>query len=147
MTGQLTINGKDAYTTWGVTLDASALSTLMTPPPLKPFVSNKSGAEDGKEVLGVSTQEERAFFRPRLDSREITLAINLTARSEAEFLERYNSFVAELMAGVITLSTKWQAGVVYRLIYLSATQFSQLRRSVASISLRLEEPNPRDRQP
>lgn len=147
MIGQLSINGKDAYRTWGVSLDPSALSALMTPPPLKPFVSNKSGAEDGKEVLGVSTDEERAFFRPRLDSREITIAINLTARTEAEFLQRYNSFVDELTKGVIHLSTQWQAGVVYKLVYLSASQFSQLRRSVASISLRLEEPNPRDRQP
>ena len=31
LNGQLYINGKDAYLTWGIFLDETALSTLMTP--------------------------------------------------------------------------------------------------------------------
>ena len=40
LNGQLYINGKDAYLTWGIFLDETALSTLMTPAPNKEFISN-----------------------------------------------------------------------------------------------------------
>ena len=46
--GQLYINGKDAYLTWGIFLDETALSTLMTPAPNKEFISNKYRSKDGK---------------------------------------------------------------------------------------------------
>lgn len=35
--GELYINNKDAYTTWGISMDTSSLSSLMTPPPMKDF--------------------------------------------------------------------------------------------------------------
>ncbi len=41
LNGQLYINGKDAYLTWGIFLDETALSALMTPAPNKEFISNK----------------------------------------------------------------------------------------------------------
>lgn len=39
---ELFINGKDAYTTWGISMDDTALSALMTPAPNKEFIENKS---------------------------------------------------------------------------------------------------------
>ena len=50
MVGQLYINSKDAYTTWGITLDETSLSALMTPAPAKDFTENKSRSIDGKMV-------------------------------------------------------------------------------------------------
>ena len=35
---ELFINGKDAYTTWGISMDDTALSALMTPAPNKEFI-------------------------------------------------------------------------------------------------------------
>ena len=49
--GQLYINGKDAYITWGIFLDETALSALMTPAPNKEFISNKYRSKDGKSVI------------------------------------------------------------------------------------------------
>ena len=63
--GQLYINGKDAYLTWGIFLDETALSALMTPAPNKEFISNKYRSKDGKSVIK---------HNPRLDEREITRA-------------------------------------------------------------------------
>ena len=49
MKGELFINGKDAYLEWGIGLENGALLTLMTPPPNKDLIENKSRLEHGKE--------------------------------------------------------------------------------------------------
>lgn len=141
----LYINGKDAYTTWGVYFDHTALSSLMTPPPLKPFIENKSSANDGKEVLGIK-EGERAFHRPRVDSRELSLTMHLEGNTEGEFLERYARFCQELAGGVLRIRTRYQPGVVYTMVYISCAQFTQFQRGIGRFTLRLEEPNPSNRR-
>lgn len=141
MKDTLYINGKDAYTTWGVTLAEGALTALMTPPSIKPPVENKGRGADGKQVLGLGS----ATYRPRLEDRELTLSINLSARDEAEFFERYASLCRELEGGVLDIKTKYQPEVVYHCTYISCAQFSQFMRGIAHFALRLCEPNPRNR--
>ena len=48
--GELTINGKDAYTTWGLSLEETGLSKLMTPAPHKEPVQNKNMAMNGTKI-------------------------------------------------------------------------------------------------
>ena len=48
MKDELRINGKDAYTTWGISMDNNALSELMTPSSNKTFIENESRLEHGK---------------------------------------------------------------------------------------------------
>ena len=45
MKEELYINGKDAYTTWGISMDNNALSELMTPSSNKTFIENESRLE------------------------------------------------------------------------------------------------------
>lgn len=144
MNGILFINGKDAYATWGITMDTASLSALMTPPPLKPMVSNKSLAEDGRQVLGIN-EHSRGLYRPRIDERTLTLTINMSAQSEAEFMSRYALFCEELRGARLDISTAYQSGVVYHTLYESCQQFSQFMRGIASFSLRLNEYNPKNR--
>lgn len=134
--GELHINGQDAYTTWGISFDQTALSTLMTPSPNKAYIENKSRLEDGKRVI---------VHNPKVDERSVTLTFNLTAKNEDEFFTRYNSFCEELKNGYIEIKTKYQENVVYRMVYESCTQFSQLIREIAKFSLKLTEPDPTDR--
>ncbi len=134
--GELKINGKDAYTEWGISFDQTALSTLMTPPPNKSYIENKSRLENGKKVL---------VHNPKVDERSVTLSFNLTAKNEQEFFDRYNRFCEELRGGVLNIETKYQNGVVYKMVYESCSQFSQLIREIARFSLKLVEPNPNDR--
>ncbi|MBQ5840263.1 MAG: hypothetical protein IIW42_09630 [Bacteroidaceae bacterium] len=134
--GELHINGKDAYTTWGISFDQTALSTLMTPSPNKAYIENKSRLEDGKRVI---------VHNPKVDERSVTLTFNLTAKSEDEFFARYNSFCEELKNGYMEIKTKYQKNVVYRMVYESCTQFSQLIREIAKFSLKLTEPDPTNR--
>lgn len=136
MEGRLFINNKDAYTTWGISMDTSSLSALMTPPPNKEFIENSSRLEHGKRVITSS---------PKVDARDVTLTINLTAKNEQQFFDRYLSFCSELETGVLNIKTSFQPNVVYRMIYLSCSQFTQFMRGIASFSLKLNEPNPKDR--
>lgn len=135
--GQLYINGKDAYLTWGIFLDETALSALMTPVPNKEFISNKYRSKNGKSVIK---------HNPRLDEREITLPFNMTAKDSDTFLTNYARFCEEVLArGELVISTRFQPNVWYRCIYLSCTQFSQCIREMAKFSLKLNEPDPSDR--
>lgn len=136
MIGELTINGKDAFTEWGISLDETALSALMMPAPNKPLIENKSRLEHGKSVITDNL---------RFDERNITLQINLTASNKNQFFTRYNSFCAELAKGVLEIKTKYQPGVVYKTIYQSCSQFSQFMQGIGKFSLKLCEPDPSDR--
>ncbi len=136
MVGDFFINSKDAYTEWGVSIDTSSLSALMTPAPNKELIENKSRLEHGKKVITAN---------PKKDERDLILTINLTARNETQFFERYNNFCKELATGILNIKTRYQPDVVYKTIYLSCNQFTQFMRGIASFSLKLNEPNPKDR--
>lgn len=134
----LYINGLDAYTTWGITMDTQSLSALMTPPALKERVESQSRLEQGSRLVGAA---------PRLAARQLTLTLNLTARTEEQFFARYASFCRELATGRLTIRTTYQRGVTYRTAYVSCTQFTQFMRGMAKFSLKLTEPDPTDRDP
>ena len=137
MLGDVTINNADAFERYGINLEDGALSTLMTPPPLKEFVESKSRLQHGKKVIAKS---------PKYDEREITLPFHLIAKSKEEFFQKYNLFCDEVLAhGKFELKTRYQPGIVYRLVYLSCTQFRQFIREMAVFSLKVSEPDPNDR--
>ena len=136
MKNVLFINGKDAYLTWHAYFDSSSMSALMTPAPMKQFVSNSSRLIDGEESLPIN---------PRLDSREITLVIQFSANSESDFFSRYSSFCEELSKGRIEIKTIYQNDVVYRFDYIQCSQFSEFLRGIGKFTLKLKEPDPTDR--
>lgn len=139
--GELTIylNGTayDAYDTWGLSMDSTALSALMTPAPLKEMIENKVATENGKRVIRTE--------RP-VDERTLTLGINISAPSKAAFLSRYEAFCSQVLhAGKIDLSTTYQQGVIYHLDYLSCQSFGEYCQSMGKFILRVVEPNPANR--
>lgn len=137
MIGDVKINAADAFERYGINLEDGALSTLMTPSPMKEFIESKSRVRHGKSVIAKE---------PKCDSREITLPFHLIAKSKDEFFEKYNLFCEEVLAkGKFELRTKYRPEVVYRLVYLSCTQFRQFMQEMAVFSLKVEEPNPADR--
>ena len=137
MKGDVTINNKDAFESYGINLEDGAISTLMTPASMKEYIETNSRVRHGKTVLTKIA---------RYDSREITLPFHLIARNKTEFFAMYNLFCEEVLAkGKFELQTKYQPGVVYRLVYLSCTQFSQYNQQMAVFSLKVEEPDPTDR--
>lgn len=136
MTGELFINGKDAYAEWGISLDDTSLSALMTPPPNKELIENSSRLEHGKRVITDNV---------KVDERNLTLQINLTAPTKDLFFDRYLSFCNELKTGTLNIRTKYQPAVLYRTIYVSCNQFSQFMQGIGKFVLKLNEPNPENR--
>lgn len=132
----VTINNRDARQVWGIVFDSSSVSALMTPPAMKDYVENSSRLEDGKQVL---------IDNPKVESRDITLTFSLIAKNEDEFFERYNSFCAELQKGSINIEISTLIDVVFKCVYKSCSQFTQYNNRLAKFSLKLEEPNPKDR--
>lgn len=136
MEKEVYINGKDAYTTWGISFDTSSLSSLMTPPPMKQFAESNCRLKAGKVVI---------TDNPQIDERQVTLTFNMTARNETQFFSRYGDFCEELKKGILNIRSMYQPDVTYKMIYLSCSQFTQFVRQIASFTLKLNEPNPTDR--
>jgi len=134
---ELYINGQDAFDVWGISFDSNALSTLMTPAPLKGMIENKSALEDGKRVIRTGR---------KLDERTVTLGFNITAVTKAAFLQQYANFCTNVLSlGKVNIRTKYQQNVVYHMDYLSCQSFGEYRQTMGKFVLRLVEPNPADR--
>ena len=135
--GELFINGVDAFTTWGISFTGAALSALMTPPPMKDIIKNTSALQDGSVVVSSGR---------KYDERTLTLPFNLVASSESDFHTKYANFCSQVLAnGRFTVRTKYQYATLYRLDYLSCSNFSEYNRTMGKFSLRVLESNPADR--
>lgn len=141
---------QDAYDTWGVSLEETALSRLMTPAPVKAPVDNKSELEHGKRV-------KRDVDNVKVDERSVTLVINICAPTPTEFMNRYAAFCHDVLyKGFMDLKTRYSPDV-YRMTYVDCTQFQEWAFDVAAgekkgfgigigkYTLSLNEPNPHDR--
>lgn len=139
------INGYDAYDKWGIIVTTTTVSELMTPAGQKALVSNKSRLEDGKRVI---------TRNPRKEDREVTLNIQMVAKTKEQFLANYSSFCEELAKGRLEIWTAYQAhkengvivpDVIYRMDYISCSQYSEFMFGIGRYTLRLNEPDPTDR--
>ena len=109
----------------------------MTPAGQKELVSNASRLEHGKRVI---------IQNPRKKDRDVTLTLNMVAETEAAFFTQYADFCEELEKGRLVIRTMYQPGVYYRMDYIDCQQFTQYMRGEAKFSLKLNEPNPKDRE-
>ena len=92
--GQLYINNKDAWITWGAFLVSDSLDNLMLPPSPKSYTENDFRSQDGKQVFIVNTKKE---------ARDVQVEFCISATTQAAYLAAYKSFVNELSGGVITM--------------------------------------------
>lgn len=138
MKGELIINGKDAWTQWGVNMGEGFIDTLDAPLPMKEYIENESRLEDGKRVLTSNVKK---------DSREITLSFTITGTSESDYRSKKKAFETELYNGALTISVPKISGDVYHLIYTSknVSYGLSLDRCFGNFSAKFEEPNPSDR--
>ena len=135
MTPELTINGADALREWGVRLTGESLQNLMKPLDVKDRVSSTSRLEDGDRYI-VET--------PGIKAREVQVEFSVEGRTREEFIARFDKFCNTLQEGVVTLSTRYQQNVRYRLLFTSCTSF-YTRRTLCKIAVKFIEPNPRNR--
>lgn len=128
---------------FGISLTNGAVAALLTPPPLKASIQNKSRLRDGAEYLNPNV---------RYDERTLNLPMHIVAENLEQFISQYDRFCAVLKQGEFGLTCSYIPNKTFKLIYVSCTQFSTygLKSSsgtkYAPFVLRVIEPNPEDRQ-
>ena len=137
MKGELLINGKDAWDTWGVSIGEGFLESLLNPPPLKPFVENNSRLQPGKQVL---------YSSPMWDERDLNLSIRIEGATQKEYLQRYAAFTRELQKGLLVFYVPVLEST-YKLTYIGASRLAlNIGRTFSEIAFKFNEPNPSDRE-
>lgn len=131
----------DSEEAFGVFFTDASITALMTPSPLKGYVTNKSSLLPGKQV---------APLAPKVDERDIQLTFGLQAPSLAKFLMQYYKFCAELEKGHIDLvvhifeNDTW-IKISYHLKYISCQQYSEFNGRLGKFILKFNEPDPSNR--
>ena len=138
MTGELFINSKDAWDTWGVNMGEGFLDALDAPLQMKEYIENESRLEHGKRVITDNA---------KVDSREITLQFTIEGSSESDYRAKKKAFQTELEKGAVNIKIPALGSEVYKLVYLgkSISYGLSLDRCFGKVSSRFEEPNPMDR--
>lgn len=139
MTGDLIINGKDAWTEWGVNMGEGFIDAIDAFTPMKDYIENDSRLEHGKRVL---------ISNPRVASRELTLHFTIKGNNEADYRAKRRAFEAELQKVKIDVKVPVLGEEVYHLIYLgkSVSYSLNMSRTFSVISSKFEEPNPANRE-
>ena len=138
MTGDLIINGKDAFSTWGVRMGDGFLDAIDGFNQMKDYIENESRLEHGKRVITDNV---------KVDSREITLQFTIEGNSESDYRTKKKAFQTEMEKGAINIKVPVLGNEVYKLVYLgkSVSYGLSLDRCFGKISSKFEEPNPMDR--
>lgn len=138
MKGDLFINGKDAWTTFGVNMGDGFLDAIDAILPMKDYIESSSRQEHGKRVITDNA---------KVDSREITLSFTITGASESDYRTKKTAFQNELQKGNVEIKIPALGNEIYKLIYSgkSISYGLSLDRCFGKISSKFEEPNPMDR--
>ena len=138
MTGDLLINGKDAFSTWGVRMGDGFLDAIDGFNEMKDYIENESRLEHGKRVITDNA---------KVDSREITLQFTIEGSSESDYRSKKKAFQTELEKGAVNIKIPAIGDDVYKLVYLgkSISYGLSIDRRFGKVSSKFCEPNPMDR--
>ena len=138
MTGDLFINGKDAWTTWGVNMGDGFLDALDAPLQMKEYIEDESRLEHGKRMITANA---------KVDSREITLGFTIMGASEGDYRSKRKAFFSELQAGTFTVNVPKLGADIYKLVYTgrSVNYGLSADRTFGHFTMKATEPNPADR--
>ena len=90
-TGQLYINDRDAWLTWGVYLVGDSIDNLLLPAAPKPYTENNFRSQHGKQMFIVN---------PKKEAREVSVEFCIQADTRANYLTAYEAFV-EALTGLV----------------------------------------------
>ena len=138
MTGDLFINNKDAWTTWGIRMGDGFLDAIDGFNEIKEYIENESRLEHGKRVITENV---------KIASRQITLQFTIESNSESDYRSKKKAFQTELEKGAINIKVPALGSEVYKLIYLGKSISYGLSpdRCFGRVSSKFCEPNPTDR--
>jgi len=117
MTGEVTIDSVDIWTTYGAFLLKGSYDSLMRPPKRKVSLSNNWPEQNGLEI---------DLTLPRYESKEVELSFILSAGNEAQWWTRYNAFFAALMATGERSLFVHELEKTFLVYYIETTSYEQL---------------------
>lgn len=135
MSGDLIINGKDAWTTWGVCMGDGFLDAIDGFNEMKDYIEDESRLEHGKRIITDNA---------KVASREITLQFTIQGSSESDYRTKKKAFQAELERGTVNIKIPSLGSEVYKLVYLgkNVSYGLSLDRCFGKVSSKFCEPNP-----
>ena len=138
MTGDLFINNKDAWSTWGVRMGDSFLDTIDGFNEMKDYIEDESRLEHGKRMI---------MDNAKVASREITLQFTIEGSSESDYRTKKKAFQTELEKGLVNIKVPALGTDVYKLVYLgkNVSYGLSLDRCFGKVSSKFCEPNPANR--
>lgn len=126
MTGDLFINGKDAWTEYRANLENGSVFELLTPKPKKDFVESNIRRIPGRIIKNFEQD----------DIRDLTLVFHIAASDRETSYKYYEKFATDVLApGSFALRSR-HASSTYKLIYRSCTPISSTQ-GLIKFSLKL----------
>lgn len=128
---------EDISVVYGVSFIKGGYLKLLNTSRAKEYVKNESRLEHGSRYLASSQYAKRA-------EREVSLDILFEASSMANFVTRYEAFTDKVSSGMFFLKIPTYHRV-FKLVYSDITPKQEYRENKAIFTLKLIEPNPKDR--
>jgi len=136
MTGDLLINGIDAYT-MGVNMGDGFIDAILAPAPVKDCVANSSKVKDGKTIDNSN---------PKLDSKSLSLTFSIEGNTVPQYLANLKAFYALLYGQSFNIKIPPLGNELYKLRYLKPSTYNgNIGKTRSKVTLNFEEPNPNDR--
>lgn len=134
---ELLINGKNAFTEWGVRMGEGFLDTLNGYYTLKEYITNNDRTQDGVQYVGI----------PKVNERNITLNFTIEGKSASDFTAKNKAFAEVMRKGDITIQVPDDSSDIYHLKYTgnSCTFARNVERTFAKVGFAFIEPNPTNR--
>lgn len=134
------INNKDAQKTWGVYMGKGFMNSLLAPLGVKDYVENEVRTEHGTRYM-IPTGA------PFFSKRSLTLSFVIIGKSQADFFEKQSSFMQEMYKGIVNIQIPAWSNDTFKLHYTgqSCTWNMNTKRTIATITLKFDETNPKDR--
>ncbi len=139
MSGDLIINGVDAYTTWGVSMGDNFIDAIEAPLSVKDYISNESRLEHGKRVI-----TNPSIIR--IASRDISLQFHIFGDSDIDYRVKKKAFEQMLYNGILDIQIPSRGSEIYHLIYLGKQITFAQTSSECKLAAKFEEPNPANRE-
>ena len=127
---------QDLHDVFGVRLLRGAYESLLTPAPMKSYVTNESRLEHGKRYIPVNA---------KMQERDVSLNVILEGADYDDYLGKYESFLNLLSSGLTLLKVP-RLKRIFKLVYTRTSKFQFYGYNRATFTLEFVEPDPSARQ-
>lgn len=124
---------------FGITLVRGWREALLTPAPVKSYVTNSSRLEDGERIIALPENAKR-------DKRDVSITFFLEGKTQADYLSKYEGFLNKIAySGQFCLKVP-VLNRIFKLVYSQCSQFGDYGLKRGKFTIKLTESNPSDRE-